>query len=224
MTAAAVIPAPLLKDALVAAGDRVRQARDELCALDASAGDGDLGATLDLGFAEITAYLQGSPEPQDIGSMLRGVGMELARKAPSTIGTLLAGAFLRAGKELAGCNGLAASDAVRFLQATATGVAERGHATVGERTVLDSMSAGVDAAAAKAAAGGDAVAVLRAGADGAQQGAQATASMEPRHGRAGWIKERAQGTRDAGAVAWAVFLGGLADGCAALDLGGVDPA
>jgi hypothetical protein len=36
--------------------------------------------------------------------------------------------------------------------------------------------------------------------------------MEPRHGRAAWIPERARGTPDAGAVAWAIFVGGLAEG------------
>jgi phosphoenolpyruvate---glycerone phosphotransferase subunit DhaL len=224
VTAAAVISAPLFKQALSVAGKRVRLAREELCALDASAGDGDLGVTLDLGFAEVGALLESTPDPDDIGALLRQVGMELARKAPSTIGTLLASGFLRAGKELAGCAELGSSGAVTLLSASAEGVAERGHAVAGERTVLDSMTAAAGAAAAKAEQGAAPGEVLGAGAAGAQKGAAATASMEPRHGRAGWIKDRAQGSRDAGAVAWAVFVAGLAEGCREPEPGQVDPA
>jgi hypothetical protein len=35
--------------------------------------------------------------------------------------------------------------------------------------------------------------------------------MKPVHGRASWIGERAEGLHDAGAVAWALFVEGLAD-------------
>jgi dihydroxyacetone kinase-like protein len=222
VTAQAGIPAPLFRNALMVAGGRVRSARDELCALDASAGDGDLGATLELGFTEIATLLDSSAEYEDIGALLRAVGLELARKAPSTMGTLLAGAFLQAGKELAGCTELGARDAVTFLRAASEAVADRGHAAVGERTVLDSMAPAAAAAAASAEQGGSPAAVFAAGASGAQEGAAATAGMEPKHGRANWIKERAFGSRDAGAVAWAVYVGGLADACGALALERVD--
>jgi dihydroxyacetone kinase-like protein len=223
VTAPAGISAPRFKQALAAAGDRVRGARDELCALDAAAGDGDLGVTLDAGFAQVAVVLDGSSEDADIGALLRQIGLELATKAPSTIGTLLASAFLRAGRELAGRTELGGTDAVVFLSASAAGVAERGHASVGERTVLDAMAEAADAAAAKAAQSDSAVEILEAGAAGAQEGAAATAVMEPRHGRANWIKERAQGSRDAGAVAWAVFLSGLAESCSVSQVEQVNP-
>lgn len=207
------IPAAVFRNGLIAGAANVRTARVELCALDASAGDGDLGTTLDAGFTEAISLLDDAGRDGDIGAMLCQIGRELARKAPSTIGTLLAGAFLRAGNKLAGVTELAASDAVGFFSATAAGVAERGGAEVGQRTILDAMVSASEAAAAAARNAVGAPAVLRAAAAGARSGAEATAGMKPVHGRAGWIKERAQGTRDAGAVAWALYVDGLANAC-----------
>jgi phosphoenolpyruvate---glycerone phosphotransferase subunit DhaL len=212
VSASGAISVAEFKVALDAAGHRVREARDELCALDAAAGDGDLGATLDVGFAQVSALLDASDGSHDIGALLRGAGMELARKAPSTFGTLLAGAFLRAGKGLAGTSELPPRDVARFFEEVAAGVAERGRAEVGQRTVLDAMVASAQAAAAAADAGVGSVGVVRAAAEGAREGADATAGMKPMHGRAGWVGERAEGLHDAGAVAWAVFVEGLADG------------
>jgi dihydroxyacetone kinase-like protein len=218
------IPAQTFKEALEVAGDRVRAARDELCALDASAGDGDLGATLDAGFAEVGLWLESSEESDDIGAMLHEVGMQLARKAPSTIGALLGSAFMRAGKELAGRPELRAEDAVTLLEAAASGVADRGRAVVGQRTILDAMTAAAAGAALAANQGLDTAGVLRSAAVGAKNGADETATMEPVHGRAGWIAERARGTRDAGAAAWAVYVDGLAEACRPLESEQVDPA
>jgi dihydroxyacetone kinase-like protein len=214
MNAASGIPARVFKDGLYRAGERVCAARDELCALDAAAGDGDLGATLATGFEHVRAALDELDEA-DVGAMLTRVGVELGRKAPSTIGTLMATAFLRAGKRLAGVSYLQTHDVAAMLDAACSGVAERGGAAVGERTILDAMSATAAEAAKASASGADPENALAAAAIGAEAGAAATSQMEPRHGRAGWIPDRARGTKDAGAVAWAVYLTGLAEGCRA---------
>jgi phosphoenolpyruvate---glycerone phosphotransferase subunit DhaL len=211
VSVAKAISASDFKVAIGAAGANVRAARDELCALDAAAGDGDLGATLDVGFAEVDAVLA-QTDGDDIGAFISASGMALARKAPSTIGTLLAGAFLSVGRDFAGMSELMPSSAARFFETTATAVADRGRATAGQRTILDAMVAAAEAATASAEAGADAVGVMRAAAGGARAGAESTASMDPVHGRAGWVGERAHGLRDAGAVAWALYVEGLAAG------------
>jgi phosphoenolpyruvate---glycerone phosphotransferase subunit DhaL len=199
------------KEGMAVAGRRVCAARDELCALDAAAGDGDLGATLAIGFSHLDGWL-GSFDGHDLGELLVGFGAELGRSAPSTIGTLLATAFIRAGKPVAGLTEVHGSDVGALLEAAANGVAERGRAEAGQRTILDAMLAASAAADGVVARGGDAVETLRAAALGAREGATATVQMEPKHGRAGWIKDRARGLEDAGAVAWAIYLDGLADG------------
>jgi dihydroxyacetone kinase-like protein len=212
MSDAPALPAAEFRLALLAAGDRVTAARDDLCALDAAAGDGDLGATLATGFVHVREVLE-ADDGSDVGAMLVLVGRQLATKAPSTIGALLGTAFLRAGGRLAGVVEVRAADAAALLDAAAAGVAERGGAEAGQRTILDAMLPAAAAAERTAAEGGSATAAFEAAAAGARAGADATAGMEPQHGRAGWIADRARGTKDAGATAWATYLEGLAAGC-----------
>ena len=206
-----MISAEALKQALIVSADRMIASREDLCALDAVAGDGDLGATLATGFTHVREMLEGF-EQDDVGAMLKQIGIELGRKAPSTIGALLATAFMRAGRDLDGVSGLDAPQVVVLLTSVAAGVAERGHVTTGMRTILDAMESGAAAAADASDRGANATLALREAAAGARAGAEATADMEPQVGRAGWIKDRARGTADAGAVAWATFLDGLVDG------------
>jgi dihydroxyacetone kinase-like protein len=219
MSAPVDISARDFKQALIRAGDRVCETRDELCALDAAAGDGDLGATLATGFTYVREALEESDEGAP-SAMLTLVGLQLARKAPSTIGALLASAFLRAGKELNGVSDLQAGHVAAMLAATAAAVAERGGATIGQRTILDAMEGAATAAAVAFANGDDASETLHAAVAGARSAAAATADMEPRHGRAGWIGERARGFQDAGAVAWATYLSGFEEAVAA-QVGGI---
>src|SRR4051794_18447891 len=74
----------------------VQAAQADLNRLDGVAGDGDLGATMATGAAALLMLLP-ELETQDLAAALRRCGGELARKAPSTCGTLLATAALRAG-------------------------------------------------------------------------------------------------------------------------------
>ena len=71
----------------------------------------------------------------------------------------------------------------------------RGKAQLGERTLLDALHPAI--AALNEAA--DLASGLNAAAIAARNGAKATSQMTPRHGRAGWIGERAKGLEDAGA-------------------------
>jgi phosphoenolpyruvate---glycerone phosphotransferase subunit DhaL len=207
------LDAAAFRAALTVAADQVRGARDELCRLDAAAGDGDLGATLEAGFAAVREQVEQS-DSDDVGAVLKDVAMLLARTAPGTIGTLLATAFLRAAKPLDGKGALDGADVATLFETAASGVAERGKAEAGQRTVLDAMFPSAEAARAAADSGADVAATLAAAAKAAHEGAEATAEMEPQLGRAGWIGQRAKGLPDAGATAWAVFAEGLSGGVA----------
>jgi dihydroxyacetone kinase-like protein len=205
-----VIPFETFRKALLQASDRICGARDELCALDAAAGDGDLGATLATGFTAVREFLSGWDEP-DSGATLMQIGAHLGRTAPSTIGALLASAFMRGGREVLGLSELRSTDIAAMLSAATDAVTERGQATVGQRTVLDAMKPAAVAAERACRTGAGAAETLRQAAAAATTGAKATAEMDPVHGRAGWIGERARGRPDAGATAWATYVTGLAE-------------
>ena len=207
------IPSQVFRNALLVASDRVCEARSELCELDAVAGDGDLGVTLATSFAAIHQLVAELDEP-DSGAVLTHIGVELSRKAPSTIGALLASAFMRAGRELAGIVEIDAVSVAMMLCAAATAVAERGGAVAGQRTVLDAMDAAAVAAERASSFGAPVAETLELAAAAARAGAEATAEMEPQHGRAAWIGAGARGRPNAGAAAWATYVGGLAEGVA----------
>jgi len=82
---------------------------NELRDLDAALGDGDLGVTIELGSNAMLAYLSAQDEV-DIGRMLAKMGMDINKVNPSTFGTLLASAFMGAGKAVQGKTVLFAGD------------------------------------------------------------------------------------------------------------------
>ena len=123
----------------------------------------------------------------------------MAARAPSTSGTLVAFAFLAAGR-VGGVDG--AADGVRaipYLEAAARSIEERGKVAVGDRTMIDALRPAVDAFRLAIERGEPLDQTARAAATAADQGAAMTASMTPTVGRAAWLSERAQGHEDAGA-------------------------
>jgi dihydroxyacetone kinase len=197
-----------LRQAMLAAGDAVAAERDDLTMLDATAGDGDLGVTLATGFTQVRLVLE-ECDAADVGVLLTETGRTLLRKAPSTIGSLLGLAFVRAGSAFRGAQQLSGADIAQLLSVLTEAVSERGGAVPGQRTVVDALDGAAVAARQAGVASADAARVLAAAALGAAAAADLTADMEPRFGRAAWLANRARGSRDAGAVAWAVYLGAL---------------
>lgn len=172
--------------------------RDELNRLDGVAGDGDLGITVSTAskaLIELTPALAALPEADAI----RRCGTEIARRAPSTGGTLIAFALMAAAKVEVDPTASPLERAARYLAAAADSVALRGHVAVGDRTMLDALRPAADAVARTAESGGDAPSAARAAAEAAALGAKATATMAAKVGRAGWLAERAAGHEDAGA-------------------------
>ena len=78
-------------------------------------------------------------QPVDLGKFLVGAGVEANKAAPSTMGTLLATALMRAGKEITGKTEIAPADVAAMLHAAFTGMQERGKANLGDKTILDAM-------------------------------------------------------------------------------------
>ncbi len=197
-----------LRAAMLAGGRSISDHRDVLSALDAAAGDGDLGATLGAGFEYVQAALDQDPGG-DVGALFKTAGLTLARKAPSTIGALLGAAFMRLGAEFQDVCELSASDVVRLMDTLQQAVTERGGATPGQRTIVDALDCATNAARRAATDHQAPAQIFVAAAQGAATAAERTAEMKPQYGRAAWVAERAQGNRDAGAVAWAIYLQGL---------------
>ena len=94
-------PAPVQAcRALAAAAAALESSADELNRLDGYAGDGDLGITMSEASRALSEVLTANPGWRQ-RPLLSACGAAIARKAPSTCGTLVATGFLRAAKAVA---------------------------------------------------------------------------------------------------------------------------
>lgn len=185
--------------ALHTLADGLEANSEEFTQLDSEAGDGDLGLTAGKIAAGIRLALA---EPGDsVKQLVLNLGKEISKAAPSTFGTLYASGFLAAG--------LAINDdddplvqLAAGLQAAFDKIAMRGKSEEGQRTLLDALGPATRAVNSAS----DMAGALSAAAEKAGEGVEATKAMDPQHGRAGWIGERAKGIADAGAtVIWRSF-------------------
>ncbi len=190
---------------LTAAADRYDRGVKELCALDAVAGDGDLGLTLRDGFRAAAQSFAEGPE-DDIGAGLRAAALAFNRVAPSTLGTLITGALLEAGRVSAGAATLEPAAVADMLRAAVDAIARRGKAERGDKTILDALGPAGDAFASAVEGGATLAEGAKAAWSAASAGAEATGGLEPRAGRARWMAERSAGHPDGGAVAAAWFF------------------
>jgi dihydroxyacetone kinase len=197
-----------VRDGVAAMARTLMAHADELNALDAALGDGDLGVTMRLGCQAVLDELA-SLEGADTATICTRAGQAFNRAAASTMGALIATAGMRAGKEAKGVAEIDLGCLARMLAAAEAGMRERGKAQRGDKTVLDALIPLVEAVQQAAAEQtGFAVAGERA-LLAAREGRQATISMQARIGRASWVGERTVGQPDAGASALVIALEGL---------------
>ena len=203
---AEVIQAQAVADALARAATVLEAQSAYFTELDQAMGDGDMGITMGKIGVALQAYAAETPVGDDIGKWLAQAGMTANRAGPSTMGTLLATALMRAGKEVRGKTELTPADLATMFRAAAEGMQERGKAKLGDKTILDAIFPAADAFAAAvadhaslAAAGGIAV-------DEAAAGRDAVTPLRSRIGRAGWVGERTEGKVDPGCAMLVMVL------------------
>ena len=222
-------PAPVqLVRALTAAAAALENSADELNRLDGYAGDGDLGITMSEAGRALRDVVAANPD-MEAAPLLSACGAAIARKAPSTSGTLLATGFLRAAKAVAEETGHAdagsgdagsgdAGSGVAALEhafaAGTAGIQARGKAAVGDRTLVDGLDAVCANLRESLAAGRGLEDTLDRAAQAASVAAEKTVGMEPKGGRASWVPQRALGRPDAGCAMLAIVLRAAATGIA----------
>jgi len=185
-------------DLVSAVATELLSARDELNRLDGVAGDGDLGLTVTNACRALIELASSLAELSEADA-IRRCGTEIARKAPSTGGTLIAFALMAAAKAPVEPDAEPLARAAAYLEAAAASIAQRGQVSPGDRTMLDALGPAAKAVRQVADDGGAGAAARRAAAEAADAGAGATATMAAKVGRAGWLADRAAGHEDAGA-------------------------
>jgi len=177
--------------------------RDFLIDLDGKVGDSDLGLTMNKAFSAASESVA-TNVAEPIGRTLQLAGMAMAKAAPSTMGTLMATGFMRAGKALESAPAIGTAEMALFWSAFLAGVAERGKAKPGEKTVIDVLAPLAASLAASLAdsLGGQATLpdALKKAVQAAAAGLEATKGMIAQHGKAACFQEKTLGLQDAGAT------------------------
>jgi dihydroxyacetone kinase-like protein len=119
--------------------DRMEAAAPELNALDGRLGDGDLGATLSKCAVNVRKAL--TPPPSDVPAAFKACAVACTKASGSSLGTLLAVAFLTLAKETAGRNEIDDAEWPQLLGSVRDALSARGGAKLGDKTVLDAIEA-----------------------------------------------------------------------------------
>ena len=195
--------------AITAAFLRVAHALQEnqayLLQLDQAVGDGDLGITLSKIGQAMQEYAASAPT-DDLGKFFANAGLTANRVGSSSMGTLLATALMRAGKEVRGLAELTPENLAAMLTAADQGVQERGKAQLGDKTLVDALHPAAEAFAGAVGAGEPlevaGMEMLRA----AEAGRDRVTPLQSKIGRASWVGERSIGQVDPGCAALVIIF------------------
>jgi dihydroxyacetone kinase-like protein len=180
--------------------------KEQLTQLDAAVGDGDHGINMDRGMSAVLAKLDATTEEQDIGALLKTVGMTLVSTVGGAGGPLYGTLFLQMGTAVSGKDELGPDDWAAALEAGIAGVQARGKAEPGDKTMIDALIPGRDALKSALAEGASFEDALRQSADAAGQGMRDTVPLVARKGRASYLGERSAGHQDPGATSSHLLL------------------
>jgi len=183
--------------------------KDELCAMDANMGDGDLGLTMSKGYSAMPDLIRENTVENNIGKTLFKAGMKMSSVVPSTMGTLMASGIMEAGKSLNEKDKIEAADLAVFFESFAAGIKKRGKCEAGDRTIYDALSVAGDRAKESVNENSTLFDVANAALKGAQEGVEATKDMLPKFGKAAVFSAKAKGIADQGAVAGYLMVKGV---------------
>jgi phosphoenolpyruvate---glycerone phosphotransferase subunit DhaL len=190
--------------------EAIAENKEYLTALDAAIGDADHGINMNRGMQSVMAKLQAG-NPEDIGALLKTVGMALVSSVGGAGGPLYGTFFLQLGSKAIGKDELTDDDWVAMLAAAVEGVQGRGKAEPNDKTMVDALIPARDALAAAVAAGEPFANALHASAAAAEEGMKATIPLVARKGRASYLGERSAGHQDPGATSSWLLLKKAAD-------------
>ena len=192
-----------LREGLKRIVQKIEACADELNALDAALGDGDMGVTMVRGGRSVLVELPNLPE--DVGLALMKCAQAFTKISASTLGTLLAIGLMSAAKATKGRREIPWGEIPSLLAGATEAMSQRGKGQLGDKTVLDALEA-----ARAATEGIEDPAALVSHADAAIAAALERFRPRPsRQGRARIFGEKSIGKDDPGMVAFQRLIEGL---------------
>ena len=194
----------------------IAEHRDRLTELDAAIGDADHGANMDRGMRAVVAKLDRTEAGEDLGDLLKTVGMTLVSTVGGASGPLYGTLFMRMSRAVAGRSEIDGAGWAGAWEAAVAGVEALGKAVPGDKTMVDALVPASAAFTAAVARGAPAAEAWHAAAVAARAGVKATVPLVARKGRASYLGERSAGHQDPGATSTYLLVE-----CGAEVLGGV---
>jgi dihydroxyacetone kinase-like protein len=196
-------------EVMAAVGEAITQNRQMLTDLDAAIGDGDHGINMARGFEAVHNKMQSMEAENDIGKVMKTVGMTLISSVGGAAGPLYGTAFLRAASQSQGKTQLDVEAAALMLEAAIAGIKERGKANRGEKTMLDALEPAYDAFMEGIKGKKSIIECLEVACEAAHQGVEYTKTIIATKGRASYLGERSRGHQDPGATSSYIMLQAL---------------
>jgi dihydroxyacetone kinase-like protein len=194
-----------VRDWIRAYATEVAEHRAELVRLDTAIGDGDHGTNMDRGMRKAVEKVDGTAG-DDIGALLKAVGMALVSSVGGAAGPLYGTLFLQMGTASTGREELDLAGWTAALEAGVKGVQARGKAEPGDKTMVDALVPALEALRVAGGQGSGLADALRRSADAAEEGMRATIPLEARRGRASYLGPRSVGHQDPGATSTQLLL------------------
>ena len=185
--------------------------KEYLTQLDAAIGDADHGINMSRGMSAVVAKVDEQSGDQDVGALLKTVGMTLVSTVGGAGGPLYGTLFLRMGTAVTGKSELSPDDWAAALEAGVAGVQDRGKAEPGDKTMIDALIPARDALKQALGGGATFADALGQSAAAAEQGMQDTVPLVARKGRASYLGERSAGHQDPGATSSHLLLEAAAE-------------
>ena len=135
----ATLTTATLREGLKRIIEKLEACADELNALDAQLGDGDLGVSMVRGARAVAGELPDLPD--DLGLALLKCAQAFTKLSGSTYGTLLATGLMSAAKSTKGCTEVPWGEVSPLLAGALQAMAQRSGGQLGEKTVLDTLEA-----------------------------------------------------------------------------------
>ncbi len=195
---------------LKAYANLIAEKKEFLTDLDAAIGDADHGINMNRGFQAVMKKVD-ELSTQNIGAILKTVGMTLLSTVGGAGGPLYATFFLQAGMKTTGKMELTLAEWVTALDAAVNGVQMRGKAELGDKTMIDALVPAIQALQTAQENGASLQEALQQCAHAAEEGMKATIPLVARKGRASYLGERSAGHQDPGATSSYYLLQTAAD-------------
>lgn len=203
---------PITRDQIVTwiekTADVLIENKQYLTDLDSAIGDADHGINMARGFTKVMEKLS-AVQDNDIGNILKTVGMTLISSVGGASGPLYGTFYMRAGMAVIAKEELSDADVVSMLQAGVDGIVQRGRAQVQDKTMIDAWIPALATLSTAVDAHDDLPTALAKTVAAAKSGVEATIPLQARKGRASYLGERSIGHQDPGATSTHFILNAL---------------